>query len=67
MDVLIEAGLPAGVINMVFSGGAETSKQILEHPDFSGIHFHRFYRSFPIVMETNRRKIFINIKLILEL
>lgn len=39
MDVLIEAGLPAGVINMVFSGGAETSKQILEHPDFSGIHF----------------------------
>lgn len=39
MDVLIEAGLPKGVINMVFSGGAETSKQILEHPDFSGIHF----------------------------
>ena len=39
MDVLIEAGLPAGVINMVFSDGAETSKQILEHPDFSGIHF----------------------------
>ncbi len=39
MDILIEAGLPAGVINMVFSGGAETSKQILEHPDFAGIHF----------------------------
>ena len=39
MDVLTEAGLPAGVINMVFSDGAETSKQILEHPDFSGIHF----------------------------
>ena len=39
MDVLTEAGLPAGVINMVFSDGAETSKQIIEHPDFSGIHF----------------------------
>ena len=39
MEILQEAGLPDGVINMVFSGGAETSKQILEHPDFSGIHF----------------------------
>ncbi|GGP02114.1 1-pyrroline-5-carboxylate dehydrogenase [Cloacibacterium rupense] len=39
MDVLMEAGLPAGVINMVFSGGAETSQQILSHPDFAGIHF----------------------------
>ena len=39
MDVLTEAGLPAGVINMVFADGAETSKQILAHPDFSGIHF----------------------------
>lgn len=39
MDVLTEAGLPKGVINMVFADGAETSKQILEHPDFSGIHF----------------------------
>ncbi len=39
MEILQEAGLPDGVINMVFSGGAETSKQILEHPDFAGIHF----------------------------
>ncbi len=39
MEVLTEAGLPAGVINMVFADGAETSKQILSHPDFSGIHF----------------------------
>lgn len=39
MEILKEAGLPDGVINMVFSGGAETSKQILEHPDFAGIHF----------------------------
>ena len=39
MDVLTEAGLPAGVINMVFADGAETSQQILAHPDFSGIHF----------------------------
>jgi 1-pyrroline-5-carboxylate dehydrogenase len=39
MEVLTEAGLPGGVINMVFADGAETSKQILSHPDFSGIHF----------------------------
>ena len=39
MEVLREAGLPDGVINMVFSGGAETSKAVLSHPDFAGIHF----------------------------
>lgn len=39
MEVLMEAGLPDGVINMIFSDGAETSRIILEHPDFAGIHF----------------------------
>ena len=39
MEVLKEAGLPDGVINMVLTGGAETAKTVIEHPDFSGIHF----------------------------
>lgn len=39
MDVFREAGLPDGVINMVLTGGAETAKTCIEHPDFSGIHF----------------------------
>jgi len=39
MDVLREAGLPDGVINLIYSGGAETGNIIFSHPDFGGIHF----------------------------
>lgn len=39
MEVLIEAGLPAGVINMVFTDGKETAAKVLSHPDFAGLHF----------------------------
>ncbi|MCQ4035976.1 L-glutamate gamma-semialdehyde dehydrogenase [Kaistella montana] len=39
MDILIEAGLPAGVINMVFTDGKETAEKVLAHPDFAGLHF----------------------------
>ncbi|MHA6697612.1 L-glutamate gamma-semialdehyde dehydrogenase [Chryseobacterium sp. A301] len=39
MEVLTEAGLPAGVINMVFADGADTAKRVLSHPDFAGLHF----------------------------
>lgn len=39
MEVFREAGLPDGVINMVLTGGAETAKTCIEHPDFAGIHF----------------------------
>ncbi len=39
MEVFMEAGLPAGVINLVYVGGAETGDVIFNHPDFAGIHF----------------------------
>ena len=39
MDILTEAGLPAGVINMVFADGKNTAEKILKHPDFAGLHF----------------------------
>ncbi len=39
MEVLIEAGLPDGVINLVFVSGPVAGKEILSHPDFGGIHF----------------------------
>ncbi|MFA7449133.1 MAG: L-glutamate gamma-semialdehyde dehydrogenase [Weeksellaceae bacterium] len=39
MEVFREAGLPDGVINMVLTGGAETAKTVIEHPDFAGLHF----------------------------
>lgn len=39
MDVLTEAGLPAGVINMIFTDGKETAEKVLAHRDFAGLHF----------------------------
>ena len=39
MDILTEAGLPAGVINMIFTDGKETAERVLAHPDFAGLHF----------------------------
>lgn len=39
MDVLTEAGLPAGVINMIFTDGKDTAEKVLAHPDFAGLHF----------------------------
>lgn len=39
MEVLQEAGLPDGVINMIFTDGKETAEKVLAHPDFAGLHF----------------------------
>ncbi len=38
-EVLEEAGLPPGVINMLPGSGAELVPLALERPDFAGIHF----------------------------
>ena len=39
MEVLREAGLPDGVINLIYTGGKETGDVIFNHRDFAGIHF----------------------------
>ncbi len=39
MDLLEEAGLPPGVINMLPGDGLDVSKVALNHPDLAGIHF----------------------------
>ncbi|MCB0837376.1 MAG: L-glutamate gamma-semialdehyde dehydrogenase [Bacteroidetes bacterium] len=39
MEILIEAGLPAGVINLVYADGPEAGEVVFHHPDFSGLHF----------------------------
>lgn len=39
MKVLQEAGLPDGVINLVYSGGKEAADVIFAHPGFAGLHF----------------------------
>lgn len=39
MEIFKEAGLPEGVINMIFTDGKETAEKVLAHPDFAGLHF----------------------------
>ncbi len=39
MEILEEAGLPAGVINLVFVDGKTAGEVIFTHPDFAGLHF----------------------------
>ncbi len=39
MDIFQEAGVPDGVINLVFVSGPVAGKAVMEHPDFAGFHF----------------------------
>lgn len=39
MKILQEAGLPDGVINLVYCSGPTASDVIFSHPEFAGIHF----------------------------
>ena len=39
MELLLEAGLPPGVINLVSGPAAEISGVALSHPDLAGVHF----------------------------
>src|SRR6478609_2944600 len=39
MEILKEAGLPDGVINLVYVSGPDAGEVIFNHKDFGGIHF----------------------------
>jgi 1-pyrroline-5-carboxylate dehydrogenase len=39
MEILKEAGLPDGVINLIYCDGPMAGDIIFKHPDFAGIHF----------------------------
>ena len=39
MKVFREAGLPDGVINLIYPDGVEAGDVIFGHPDFAGLHF----------------------------
>lgn len=39
MQIFKEAGLPDGVINLVYVSGPDAGDVIFSHPDFAGIHF----------------------------
>ena len=52
MDILEEAGLPPGVINMVTGNGVATSEVALADPDLGGIHFTGSTRVFQYLWRT---------------
>jgi 1-pyrroline-5-carboxylate dehydrogenase len=39
MEILMEAGLPAGVINLIYVDGPVAGDIIFSHADFAGLHF----------------------------
>ena len=39
MELFKEAGLPDGVINMVYCDGPEAGDVVFKHPEFAGLHF----------------------------
>lgn len=58
MEVLHKAGLPAGVINLVYAGGPEAAEVVLNSPDFAGIHFTGSTRVFQSIWKTIGENIF---------
>ena len=52
MKVFIEAGLPAGVINLVYGDGPLAGEVIFNHPDFAGIHFTGSTAVFQTIWKT---------------
>jgi 1-pyrroline-5-carboxylate dehydrogenase len=52
MDLLEEAGLPAGVINMVTGDGLAVSEVVLTHRDLAGIHFTGSTKTFQHLWRT---------------
>lgn len=39
MEIFMEAGVPPGVINLVYVSGPDAGEVIFNHPEFAGIHF----------------------------
>jgi 1-pyrroline-5-carboxylate dehydrogenase len=58
MQVFKEAGLPAGVINLVYVSGPVAGDTILSHLDFGGIHFTGSTKVFQSIWKTIGENIF---------
>jgi len=52
MKIFIEAGLPAGVINLIYGDGPLAGEVIFDHPDFAGIHFTGSTAVFQTIWKT---------------
>ena len=52
MEIFQKAGVPDGVINLVFVSGPTAGEVIFNHPDFAGIHFTGSTGVFQNIWET---------------
>ncbi len=52
MKIFIEAGLPPGVINLIYGDGPLAGEVIFNHPDFAGIHFTGSTAVFQTIWKT---------------
>jgi 1-pyrroline-5-carboxylate dehydrogenase len=52
MEILEAAGLPDGVINLVFVDGPVAGEVIFNHPDFAGLHFTGSTKVFQTLWQT---------------
>jgi 1-pyrroline-5-carboxylate dehydrogenase len=52
MEVFREAGLPDGVINLIYVDGPVAGDVIFKHPDFAGIHFTGSTAVFQAIWKT---------------
>lgn len=52
MEVLKEAGLPDGVINLIYTDGPSTGEVVFNHKDFGGLHFTGSTKVFQTMWKT---------------
>lgn len=52
MEIFKEAGLPDGVINLVFASGPLAAETVMDHPEFTGIHFTGSTQVFQSIWKT---------------
>ncbi|WP_291856881.1 L-glutamate gamma-semialdehyde dehydrogenase [Marinilabilia sp.] len=52
MEIFQEAGLPDGVINLIFASGPVVAREVFDHPDFAGFHFTGSTEVFQSIWKT---------------
>lgn len=52
MEILQEAGLPDGVINLIYVDGPQAGKVVFNHPEFAGLHFTGSTGVFQLLWKT---------------
>lgn len=52
MEIFMEAGVPAGVINLIYPSGPDAADVVFSHPHFAGIHFTGSTEVFQSIWKT---------------